>query len=285
MAARAFRIDVARPLGEALRRAAAREIEAAQREAASDVHEARKRCKKLRALIRLAREPLGADYARLNAALRDAGRALAGRRHHDVLIELCGSLHAALREDGWDAVRNSLRRRTPPQAEASAARARRLFAKAATALERWPTEAVTEETAAAGFVRTYRAAQRRMRKSAQAPAAANLHAWRKHAKYHGYQCALLSPRWPRLARGRVKPLKRLSDLLGEHHDLQEMLTALQAKPAEFGGSASVRRLAKRVSALQAAGAAEAQAVGERLFADSPSAWAGVLSSAARKKHA
>src|SRR5919108_2255386 len=57
------------------------------------VHEARKDMKKLRALLRLARDELGKDtFSRENACFRDAARELAGTRDSDVMLETLGAL-------------------------------------------------------------------------------------------------------------------------------------------------------------------------------------------------
>ncbi|HZD88798.1 MAG TPA: CHAD domain-containing protein, partial [Pseudolabrys sp.] len=62
------------------------------------VHQVRKRCKKLRALIRLIRPTL-ADFAAENAALRDAGHALAFARDAAVLIATYDGLMDAYRDE------------------------------------------------------------------------------------------------------------------------------------------------------------------------------------------
>src|SRR5919201_4778965 len=52
------------------------------------VHEARKDMKKLRAVLRLARDELGDEvYRRENECFRDAGRRLSGVRDADVMLE------------------------------------------------------------------------------------------------------------------------------------------------------------------------------------------------------
>ena len=53
------------------------------------IHDARKRIKKTRALLRLARPGLEkAEYRRRNRALRDTGRGMSANRDADVLVEL-----------------------------------------------------------------------------------------------------------------------------------------------------------------------------------------------------
>src|SRR3954468_3779501 len=57
------------------------------------VHDARKRLKKTRALLRLARPAMRADAFRAyNRELRDQGRALSGARDADVLVETVDAL-------------------------------------------------------------------------------------------------------------------------------------------------------------------------------------------------
>ncbi|MCW3057232.1 MAG: domain containing protein, partial [Solirubrobacterales bacterium] len=57
------------------------------------VHEIRKALKRLRALVRLLRHELGEEaFARESAALRDAGRRLAGARDAEVLLDTLDSL-------------------------------------------------------------------------------------------------------------------------------------------------------------------------------------------------
>src|SRR5687768_17143099 len=51
------------------------------------VHDARKRFKETRALLRMIREPLGAQFAVENAWFRDAGRELAAVRDADAVLE------------------------------------------------------------------------------------------------------------------------------------------------------------------------------------------------------
>ncbi|MFO7857863.1 MAG: CHAD domain-containing protein, partial [Ectothiorhodospiraceae bacterium] len=57
------------------------------------IHEARKRCKEIRAVLRLARRPLSAHYRGENEAFRDVARGLASSRDAQAAVE------------SWDALR------------------------------------------------------------------------------------------------------------------------------------------------------------------------------------
>src|SRR5690606_16072424 len=51
------------------------------------VHQARKRWKKIRALLRLLQKPLGNTYRRENKTFRNLGRSLSGLRDAEALVE------------------------------------------------------------------------------------------------------------------------------------------------------------------------------------------------------
>jgi CHAD domain-containing protein len=60
----------------------------------TQIHQARKRCKKLRGFLRLCRPALGEVFQRENRALRDAARLISGTRDRKVLLDTCRSLAA-----------------------------------------------------------------------------------------------------------------------------------------------------------------------------------------------
>ncbi|MDY7105400.1 MAG: CHAD domain-containing protein [Actinomycetota bacterium] len=77
------------------------------------VHDCRKRCKKLRGLVRLARPALGKDYARANRGLRDAARELSDLRDDQALLAtfetLLGTHRDQFPDGGVDPVLDRLR--------------------------------------------------------------------------------------------------------------------------------------------------------------------------------
>lgn len=256
------------PLHTQLQRVLRAELDTAIEAIPSDVHGARKRCKKLRAMLRLLRAPLGERYSPLNRGIRDAARALSGQRDDDVVAELCNKLQADAPELAWNAVPGAL-----PPATASVDHGRdagAMLTEIARQLDEEPLPALTPEDLAHGLCNGYRRTRKRWRKAMVDPSDATpLHEWRKEVKYHLHNCALMAPLWPALKRRR-KELDRLADALGDHHDrfmLEQRLKALdEAEGGDHGGKrAHLQReqewLAKR-SLRQA----------ERLFALSPSSW-------------
>ena len=79
------------------------------------VHQARKRFKKIRALLRLARHELGEVYQNENQIFRDLGRQLSQARDAEAMIEtfdsLCDTYKDQLRSTDFQAVRNTLEQR------------------------------------------------------------------------------------------------------------------------------------------------------------------------------
>src|SRR3954452_24809354 len=90
-----YRLRFGEELQDSMRRAAREQLEVAAAEledggagdAGAAVHEARKKLKRTRSLVRLARPSLPKPvYRNVNRALRDRGRAMSGTRDADVLV-------------------------------------------------------------------------------------------------------------------------------------------------------------------------------------------------------
>ncbi len=77
----------------------------------STVHDARKRFKKLRAVLRLVRSDLGRRrYREANTLLRDAGRELSGLRDAQVLVETLETLAERFPDKSYRQVFEGMRR-------------------------------------------------------------------------------------------------------------------------------------------------------------------------------
>lgn len=260
-------LDPRLPPGRAAREAALALLDGALAELprgdARAIHEARRASKQLRALLRLLKPQLGARYGEANAGVRDAARVLSPRREATVLAETAQALF------GRDARLKPLTRllRAPEPADAGAVRdARRRLRRERRRIAAWRLKGLSAGQVPDGLQRTYRRARRAFRAAQRRPQAAALHEWRKQAKYHRNQIALVAPLWPQ-GRARLRGLDTLSDLLGWHHDLHVLELALARLPA---GAASPKQLAaarKRIAAEQARAARAALELGGILFAE------------------
>jgi CHAD domain-containing protein len=272
---------------------AAEQLEGAAREPVKAVHEARKHLKKTRALLRLVRPALGRRaYRRENDALRAAGLALSGARDADVRVATSLALaeHAAgrLPADVLDALREALaaevRAPAAPRAVGhddggdAAARFAPVIAQLRAAelrVEAWPLDDAGWETVLAGLTRAYARGRDAFATARATPDPELLHAWRKRAKDLWYHQRLLGPAWPEVIGAQAEAAHALSELLGDDHDLAVLAQRLAddappLAPVVDAQRAELRALiAHRSEQLRA----DAFALGQRTYAESPKAFA------------
>lgn len=246
------------------------------------VHEARKRLKMLRALLRLVRQDLGPRVFRHeNLTLRDIGRALSAVRDAHVLVETFDDVVESLPPDaanGLPALRQRLVQRRQDTSTAVWAthgpgrRAGTRLAAARTRVGRWPLSASGWKLIEPGVARTYRRGRRAFKDVRGTTETDGRHEWRKRVKDLWYHLRLMQPIWPVVTDGMIAASHELSDLLGDEHDLvvlrQEAAAAaghgVPAPPALLGAIddrlGNVREKADRL--------------GERLYAERPAAFVG-----------
>ncbi|GGC96045.1 CHAD domain-containing protein [Aquisalinus flavus] len=191
------------------------------------VHQVRKRCKKLRGLIRLVR-PSFKKYSKENKVFRDAGRDLADARDAEVMVETLDLL-ADSPDDQLDhstilPLRDELIARLSDQTENDAigdklATVRLTMTEALARAKDWTVKEDGFEAMAGGLAKTYRRAQKALAAAEDDPSPAAWHEWRKRVKYHWYHARLLREIWPDMVGTRRELADLLSDLLGDHHDL------------------------------------------------------------------
>ena len=265
-----------------VRRVADEQIEPAlQRLGGSDdleetVHDVRKRCKKLRGLVRMVRPPLGDTYHSANRIFRDAARILAPYRDAHALGETVQALvdtHGHLLPDGdIDSVLGRI------HADASGA-TRRLeadrgpFEEAAAMLRRGGDlieEASLDDgfdTVAGGLAKTYKRTRNRMHDAAEAPSPAVFHEWRKRVKYHWYHVRLLRESAPSVLTPLGSRLHDLSDALGDAHDLAVFVdTAGEWHDVDTGEVEAAVRIADGVRVELER---RSISLGQRLLAETP----------------
>lgn len=200
------------------------------------VHDVRKRCKKLRALVRLVRPEMG-DYGDANRLFRDAARELAPFRDAHAVAgtfdDLAASHAHLLPEAAVEAVRGHL----AGAAEAASAavedaagpveRAAHMIDEGMALIEEWSGKD-RFGTLRGGLVKTYKRARNRMDDAAGVTDPSVFHQWRKRVKYHWYHTRLVRDAAPSILRPRAKNMHDLSDALGDAHDLAVLVAGLRA---------------------------------------------------------
>lgn len=277
-----FAKGAARILAEQADEAAARLSSGADREKA--VHEARKCMKRARALLRLAKPVIPAsDFARENARYRDIARMLAGQRDADVLRVTLQSFEGKGGSKMVARVASALDHRLPAHADTNHADApdrfadpRAALAKAREAAFEIPfPDAPIASSAFDGVMTTYKKGRRDWRELSGAPDHEEAwHEWRKYLQAHWRQMMLLSAAWPDWFKARAELANKLSDVLGEDHDLYVLKGHVAGLPASNGTRGGIaasdrRRMTAMIEKRQEELRAKALQLGDRLYSRTP----------------
>lgn len=240
---------------------------------ADAVHGARKDLKKLRSVLRLLRDGLGERrFREENRRCRDAGRALAGSRDAEVRLRtLEGLIEAAAEPPAAAFAWRRLLERDREEAraavgEAGLKRAVELIEAEREAIGSWRFGEGEWKLIDAAVLRTYRRGRREMRQAEAEGGAEHLHEWRKRAKDLWYDLRLLGEVWPQLLDPTAEEAHRLSELLGDHHDLAVLREDLENRQL---GAETTDALAAAIATRQEELADEAFALGHRLYAERP----------------
>lgn len=287
----AYRLDPAAPLDAEIRRIAREQIDRAVEDLASHaederaVHEARKRMKRLRALVRLARTAQP-DFAQVeNARYRDAAKAVSGARDRVALIEALDGLARRFAEESPRLFAKSRRTLTERRDQALGASGD-LPARIAETLDalqagrarldgfalphkpRRQRDALT-----GGLVANLVQARRDHRALRRSPDAERFHDLRKRVKYLGHHLRLLEPLWPNVLSAMREDAEDAAEALGRDHDYAVLLAEIDAEPTRFGSVAEVARLRQLLASHGAELRAGALRHVDRLLAEEPQAFA------------
>jgi CHAD domain-containing protein len=278
-----YRIEPDESIREGVRRIAREQIVAAREDvrggdAREAVHEVRKRCKKLRALLRLVRLGMPEVYRRENARLRDAARELSGLRDASSQIEgfdaLMRRLEGEVDPHDHAPVRAALEeRRQKLEAELGVGvRLERMDEALKRARERvsgWDFDADAPKLVARSVEKTYGRALDAMRASRRDPSAENLHEWRKRVKYGRHHMRLLAGAFDPVLPALSDASHALSNRLGEHRDLVLLRRTLVAEPDRFAPAPGSQTLLDLIDARCLGLRTRAMPLGLRLYADPP----------------
>lgn len=280
----AYRIALRQPIEAECRRIALEQIDrvigrlTAKAENETAIHESRKGLKRLRALLRLVRPGLGEDrFARHNTALRDTGQLLSGDRDRQVLSELAAKLAPTLPGKAGSALTRIARELAVPtvngQDGAAAATAAARLTELREDLARLQLTPDSFAMVLRGLARSYRCGRRRLRRAYAEPTDEGFHDLRKSVQQQWRHMQLLSRAWPDLFAARVEAARRLSQILGDDHDLAVLRAHLEdASPSPLSAAeraAIARHCQRRQDALRT----RAEPLCVQLFAERPGRFA------------
>jgi CHAD domain-containing protein len=263
------------------------------------VHELRKIIKRVRAIVRLLREELGAKrFAREDAALRDCGRRVAGARDAEVMV---GTLEALCKREpklaksrmrggrgGVEGLRAQLvaerdavggvREEAVRGAVAADLRAIR------TRVAAWELHEHAKDPTgllAPGIERVYGEGRRRMRRARRSDGDLEaMHAWRKRVKALRYAAETVDRRGKsretksgRRLHRTARRADRLGELLGEEHDLALLERVVRGRKKLFVDERKQRkRLLRAIARRRRRLRKRALREGERLYERKPKAF-------------
>ena len=296
---RAYRLRGDEPIPDGIRRIARGQLLDAQQELTSPpsgddgkaIHATRKRIKRLRALVRLARGAIGEDrYAQENVAFRDAGRGLAGARDAHVMLETLDALTQragdALPERITAALRLRLQRECD-EAIASQSGARLAASELADAFARtrdWTFDGESFAALTPGLRKIYRRGRKRMRAAQQDPSPEHLHEWRKRVKDLWHATELVSAAQPKALKKTARRVHKLADLLGDGHDLHVLRDYVEAHPQCFADDAARQQLVAVIDRRARKLCAKALKRGRKLYKRSPKKFARAIEGDWRKRY-
>jgi CHAD domain-containing protein len=288
-----WRFEPAAGLSSAFRRAALEEIAGVRDILCSGggdwneaVHSARQSFKRLRALTRLAKPQLGADFDTENRRWRDAGRLLSSSRETTVLLQTFDKLIAdcggEVSADGVAQLRARLTKtRQTNGATYNSGRAEdilRLLDDAEIAISklRWPNSA---RTLVRGLALGQRRLRRKWKKAYRTNEAVALHSWRKCMKDQAAQLRLFRVVLNKAMRDRRSDEKDTAELLGDEHDLWLLHERLCEMTLPQGLAGTRDFLSREIAAHRDKLRREAFGKGEAFSAEKPKVFADAVGDA------
>ena len=231
------------------------------------IHEARRRCKKLRALFRIVRPDFSAWQSE-NAFVRDAARGLSQARD----LQVARNTLAELMDRPQDAAASGP---DDPAAPATQEEALRRFAGRMRELQArttsWKVEDIGLETLSKGLKQTYRTARRNRRIAERRGTDEAFHDWRKFAKYHWNQLGLLEQCAPDVLPPARHAAGELAEMLGLHHDLAILEAMLASGADDLAAGLDQGLVAGAIARRRAELEDRIRNLGQQVFAERPKA--------------
>lgn len=223
------------------------EIDDPDLEVTVKIHQVRKRCKKLRGLLRLVR-PVFDDFGAENASFRDAARLLSDVRDKRSLILAYDDVTAQFGDQidrrAFAPIRARLTRDSrkvleDPDTRTRLQKFRHEMDVARDRMRTWTLDKNDFDAIADGIGKTYKRARKRMQDAWSDRDDETMHAWRKRVKYHWYHARLLGDAVPEMMGPQADAADELSDLLGDYQDLAVLDARLHDAQQDFGTATDI----------------------------------------------
>lgn len=253
-----FRLEAGEPLAVGLKRLSLDSLETAmsgfydgEEAFGMAVHETRKTTKQLRSVLRLVRSEVGEKAYRFeDAEMRGISAMISHVRSSAVRVEnvsLLRDLYGSFLAPDTFADLGERLQLMHLRLENRVMEDPMLVGDVVERLERaharyssWPTHEESRriygtgvrdsyEAIGPGLTETFRKGRHQMVAAYRSPSPARFHQWRKRVKYLRYQMEILTPLWPEVVLGMAITLDRIGALLGQDHDLADLLEAVASR--------------------------------------------------------
>lgn len=282
-----YRIDPRAPLSDEIRRIGIEQIHEAiailhkgRLKRDGEAHEARKRFKRLRGLLRLIADA-APDFRRAEELrIKEVADSLSAIRDATAMVEAIDRFAENAEEpkgiDHLMALRRGLlaRRdrivRKEGSLDATIGRAIEGLHLAEKAFENLSSPSAPGEAAellARGVEKTCRRARKALRTAGQKGRDEDFHALRKSVKYHEMHLQLLGDAWPSVLKERWKKAEKLGDRLGDLHDIPVLAETIEKE--QIGDKADRKFARKMMRKRHKKLSAECLESAERLFQTRP----------------
>lgn len=241
------------------------------------VHQVRKRCKKIRGLIRLVR-PEFDHYRPESTFFRDLAREISVVRDAQAMLETMDALinyfGDQLEPTAFIPIRERLIHRRDELADDQSLshRVDMILVRMQAALQRvdgWSIDEKGFDALVGGLSKTYRRGRIALTDAYLECTNEHFHEWRKRTKYHRYHTRLLRSIWKPLMSEHRDAASELSDYLGEDHDLSILSATLTENLDQLGDVPELQVLIGLIDSRHQQLRAQSRLLGLRLFAEKP----------------
>lgn len=253
------------------------------------IHEIRKTCKRLRALLRMVRSRLSArSFRKADREIRDLARHLAGKRDSKVLTDTLDKIaqhfSPLLSDTALSPVRDSLQAQLALVSENTAASAdsrtlQKRLKRVRKAIDRVDCTRISRKTLVSGMTDSYRNGRHAYRALEETPDTDNAHDLRKQAKYLYYQLQFVAAWNNDVLAPLIENFHHLEDTLGNDHDLAVLAEILAKQTQLCPGKTRKELLSALVESRRVTLLSGALRLAGKLYADTPGRFRKQLKSA------
>jgi CHAD domain-containing protein len=280
----AFGLKAGQPIGDEIRRIVSKQFELAASELTaigtphSDeaIHRARRRVKKIRAVIRLVRPALGDTFGPVDKRLRRTVKLLApvadGQGVVQALDELATRYSEGFSRPVFETIRAGLVEREAradrkAKADRVLERVTETLRKERTHVKHWRIRGNGFKRLAPALETSFWRAKKAMAKSVEHPTADNYHRWRRRVKDHWFHVRLIETRCGNRLGACKRRLEALDACLGDDHNFALLRAILGADP--FVSRQETARRLRLIHRYQTELRRRAQLLGARVYAEQP----------------